>query len=95
MGKVEQSKEAREDLEEFYLQYCEFSEKFAQKWANDIFEVTHLLEKNPSLGRTVPELQVKSLREMITGKYRLLYQISKDDDIEILTIRHSSRPLNY
>ena len=30
MGKVEWSKEAREDLEEFYLQYCEFSEKFAQ-----------------------------------------------------------------
>lgn len=53
MGKVEWSKEAREDLEEFYLQYCKFSEKFAQKWADDVFEVTHLLEKNPRLGRTV------------------------------------------
>ena len=56
MGKVEWSNEAREDLEEFYLQYCQFSEKFAQKWADDIFEVTHLLEKNPRLGRIVPEL---------------------------------------
>jgi toxin ParE1/3/4 len=95
MGKVEWSNEAREDLEEFYLQYCQFSEKFAQKWADDIFEVTHLLEKNPRLGRIVPELQAQSIREMIIGKYRLLYQIGKDDNIEIVTIRHSSRPLNY
>jgi toxin ParE1/3/4 len=95
MGKVEWSNEAREDLEEFYLQYCQFSEKFAQKWADDIFEVTQLLENNPRLGRIVPELQAQSIREMIIGKYRLLYQIGKDDNIEIVTIRHSSRPLNY
>jgi plasmid stabilization system protein ParE len=43
MGKVKWSNEAREDLEEFYLQYCQFSEKFALKWADGIFEVTHLL----------------------------------------------------
>ncbi|MDZ7897438.1 MAG: type II toxin-antitoxin system RelE/ParE family toxin [Arcicella sp.] len=106
MGKVEWSNEAREDLEEFFLetrkdleefflQQCKFSEKFTQKWADDIFEVIYLLENNPRLGRVVPELQANSIREMIIEKYRLLYQISKDDDIEIITIRHTARPLNY
>ena len=68
---------------------------FSSSMPNRIFEVIHLLENNPRLGRVVAELQAQSIREMIIGKYRLLYQIGKDDNIEIVTIRHSSRPLNY
>lgn len=94
MGKVKWSPESREDLEEIYLQYCKFSEKFAQKWADDVFEASYLLENNPRLGRIVPEVYIPSIREMIVGKYRLIYQVNSDDTIEVLTIRHTSKPLN-
>lgn len=91
MGKVTWSQEAREDLEDVYLQYCKYSDKFAQKWTDEIFEVTHLLENNPKLGRVLPETNIKSIREIIVGKHRLVYKLN-ENDVEILVIRHSSKP---
>ena len=93
MAKVNWSQEAREDLEDIYLQYCKYSDVFAQKWADEIFDVILLLETNPRLGRVLPETKIVSIREMIIGKYRLVYQINKEN-IEILTLRHSSKPFS-
>lgn len=93
MAKVTWSQEAREDLEDIYLQYCKYSDAFAQKWTDEIFDVTLLLETNPHLGRVLPETRITSIREMIIGKYRLVYQINKED-IEILTLRPSSKPFS-
>ena len=93
MAKVSWSQEAREDLEDIYLQYCKYSDAFAQKWTDEIFDVTLLLETNPRLGRVLPETKIASIREMIIGKYRLVYQINKEN-IEILTLRHSSKPFS-
>ncbi|MBD3748215.1 MAG: type II toxin-antitoxin system RelE/ParE family toxin [Sphingobacteriales bacterium] len=47
----------------------------------------------PKIGRIVPEKNNPDLRELIEGNYRIIYQISKLDKIEILMIHHSSRPL--
>ncbi|WP_165940152.1 type II toxin-antitoxin system RelE/ParE family toxin [Dyadobacter psychrotolerans] len=34
-----------------------------------------------------------SIREIFVGRYRILYNISKSETIEILAVRHSSKPL--
>ncbi|MEZ4822626.1 MAG: type II toxin-antitoxin system RelE/ParE family toxin [Ignavibacteria bacterium] len=46
------------------------------------------------IGRTVPELNDKSIREIIKGSYRIIYQMKNSNCVEILTVFHSSRLLN-
>jgi plasmid stabilization system protein ParE len=64
----------------------------ANKWVNDIFDLTNLLGSQPELGRVVPELIGSSYREMIFGSYRIIYKI--ENNIKILTLRNSRQLLN-
>ena len=41
----------------------------------------------------VPEFEIESLRELIRGNYRIIYQLIDDSKIEILTVHRSSRLL--
>ncbi len=65
----------------------------AKKWAYNVFENINYLELHPKIGRVVPEVNIESLRELIVGNYRLVYQINSSN-IEILTIRHSAKPFS-
>jgi len=62
----------------------------AEKWIDAIFSVVGRLSKFPESGRIVPEFTKKDLREIIFGNYRIIYCI-KDDQIQILTIRHGKQ----
>ena len=46
------------------------------------------------IGRMVPEIDDKSIREIIKGRYRIIYQIKKSTLLEILTVFNSSRLLD-
>ena len=46
------------------------------------------------MGRKVPEIKVYNIREIFVGSYRILYNVAKNDTIEIMAIRHFSRPLS-
>ncbi|MCC5668610.1 type II toxin-antitoxin system RelE/ParE family toxin [Nostoc sp. CHAB 5784] len=43
-------------------------------------------------GRVVPEIAQEDIREIIFGNYRIVYLVS-DDQVNILTVFHSSRQL--
>ncbi|WP_409013905.1 type II toxin-antitoxin system RelE/ParE family toxin [Dyadobacter sp. CY356] len=58
------------------------------------FQKSELLEKFPNMGKVLPETRLPSIIETMVGKYRLIYNVSKDNTIEIMAIRHSSRPLS-
>ncbi|MGZ3874612.1 MAG: type II toxin-antitoxin system RelE/ParE family toxin [Mucilaginibacter sp.] len=45
----------------------------------------------PYLGRVIPELNDKNLREFIFRNYRIIYQKISPDQIHILTIHHHAR----
>jgi toxin ParE1/3/4 len=95
MAKVIWAKEAREDLEEIYLYLLGFSEKSATVWASEITQAAFLLESFPRMGRVVPNINIERLRECVVKQYRLIYEVSEDDSlIEIMAIRHSSKPLS-
>ena len=54
--------------------------------------VSHL-RRFPEMGRVVPEANNSSIRELISGNYRIVYRI-KGDAVEIITIYHGSRLLD-
>ena len=74
-----------------YLQ--PFSPSSAQRLTTAIFAKGALLETQPLLGRMVPEAERQDVRELLYKKYRLLYQIVSNDEILMLTLHPSLRPL--
>ena len=64
----------------------------ASKGVDDIFEKVLILNSAPKMGRTVPEIDRKEIREIIFGNYRIIYRI-EEINIAILTIRHTKQIL--
>jgi toxin ParE1/3/4 len=64
----------------------------AQKWIDLIFQEVELLVSSPKMGRAVPEIGSKQIRELIIGNYRIIYRIEKIS-ISVLTIRHGKQIL--
>ncbi len=50
-----------------------------------------MLYDHPRIGRIVPEFENDRIRELIQGKYRIVYRIVNDELIEVLRIIHGSR----
>jgi plasmid stabilization system protein ParE len=61
-------------------------------WVEKVFEKVDLLKLSPEMGREVPEISRKEIREIIFGNYRIIYRIEKTK-ISILTIRHGKQIL--
>ena len=61
-------------------------------WVEKVFEKVDLLKLSPKMGREVPEISRKEIREIIFGNYRIIYRIEKKK-ISILTIRHGKQIL--
>ncbi|MCD6292367.1 MAG: type II toxin-antitoxin system RelE/ParE family toxin, partial [Deltaproteobacteria bacterium] len=64
----------------------------AQNWIDKIFQKVDLLKSSPKLGRVVPEVRRKDVRELIFGNYRIIYRV-ENTSISILTIRHGKQIL--
>jgi len=64
----------------------------ANKWINNVFKKVLILKPSPQIGRTMPEINRKEIREIIFGNYRIIYRIEKLN-ISILTIRHTKQIL--
>jgi toxin ParE1/3/4 len=59
----------------------------ANDWIDSIFKKVDLLKSSPELGRIVPEIMKKEIRELIHGNYGIIYSRSSKQ-LAILTIRH-------
>ncbi len=94
MAKVDWTFQALEDLAEIDHYLHSSSAKYADFVISSVLEVTTQLEQFPKSGRVVPEMNIRSIRELIVLKYRIIYQVASSEEINILTIRHSSKPLN-
>jgi len=46
----------------------------------------------PLSGRIVPEFEIKEIREVIEGSYRIIYYI-KPDQIDIIAVLHGSEQI--
>jgi len=74
----------------FIARDCAFNRSgFAQR----AFDITDRLSIFQESGRIVPEINNPSIREIILGKYRLVYRI-RSGDVQILTVHRGARELN-
>jgi toxin ParE1/3/4 len=94
MAKIIWTGRALQDLEEIGEYISKDSPGYAKLTLEKLIETTRLIEKNPLLGRIVPDLRQKNFREIITGNYRIIYINKKQDFSYILTIHHSRRLLS-
>lgn len=64
----------------------------AERWVNELFDSVERLADFPESGRTVPEVGIRRIRELIFGAYRVIYNV--EDKVQILTVRRGSRLLD-
>lgn len=94
MVKVVWTKRALEDLMDIGDFISRDSIQYASLTINKIVNMDIVIAENPKIGRIVPELNDKNIREIIKGNYRIIYQIRKKTSAYILTVFHSSRLLS-
>ena len=94
MAQVIWTEQASAELLEIGEYLEEYSEYYAKAWVRKIYARVTNLEKFPYMGRVVPEIGDKNIRELIEGKYRLIYELLGEDIILIQKIFHSSRNLD-
>ena len=79
------------DMKEIFDYISKDSKRYAENQVKRIKAQTSILKTRPLTGRIVPELEIKEIRELIKGNYRIIYRIISNELIEILTVHHSSR----
>jgi toxin ParE1/3/4 len=94
MVKVVWTQRALYDLEDIGDYISKDSYKYAKLTLEKLVETASIIEINPLVGRFVPESNDKTIREIIKGNYRIIYQIRNETSVFILTVFHSSRLLS-
>ncbi len=65
----------------------------AQKWAKAVFDNIENIQEFPFMGRVVPHVNRKEIRELLFKNYRIICRVGTDH-IYILTIRHGKQLLS-
>lgn len=95
MVKVIWTWRALKDMEEIGDYISNDSFQYARLTLSKLVSTDQLISENPTIGRIVPEVNDRNIREIIKGSYRIIYRIKKSKQmIEILTVFHSSRLLS-
>lgn len=93
MVSIKWTSQAVDDLQEIYFYIAKSSRLFAKRQIDKIRNQTTVLKSHPKSGKPVPEYTHESVREILVGRYRLIYAIVDENRIDILTVHHSSRDL--
>jgi len=82
-----------DDLKEIFDYIAKDSVRYASITVNKIYNRTQDIIGNPYVGRVVPEINMKFIREVISGNYRIVYKIINEFQVDILRVYHSARSL--
>lgn len=93
MVEIKFADSAWEDLDSITDYIALDSVRYAEEFSNRILDHIEKLGIYPNLGRMVPEFQNEDLRELIQGKYRIVYRIYSDQLVIVLRIIHGSKLL--
>jgi len=93
MVKIRWLNEAKLDLREIYEYIAPDSKRYAKYQIEQIKESTKVLKSNPKLGQKVREFDEENLREIVYGRYRIIYRYVSDELIHVLLIHHGAREL--
>jgi plasmid stabilization system protein ParE len=83
---------ARDDLHAI-ARYIGLSDRSAATaWSGTIHAAVHRVADHPHSGRRVPEIDRDDVREVLVGRYRVLYRITTDE-VHVFAIVHGRRQL--
>ena len=86
------SKRTKENIIQIYKYIAKNSIKYANETVNNIYSLINYLEHSPYLGRYVPEVKDKRLREVLYKSYRIVYTVSeKTNTVYIHFVLHGKR----
>lgn len=89
MVKIIWSEKSKEDLKQIY-HYIYFRSPF---YAKRTVQKTQILKHNVHTGKVVPEFKIDTIRELIEGNFRIVYQINNINKVEIVSIYHGRRDM--
>jgi addiction module RelE/StbE family toxin len=81
---------ARNDLKQIYDYIAKDSRYYATNVVENVVSKAENLDEFPEIGRVVPEIGDKNVRELIIYSYRLIYELVSND-VQILAIIHGKR----
>jgi len=84
---------AVQDLRDIHDYIAKDSKFYADRYIDKLIDWVDQLESQPKSGRIVPEFGLITIREIIEGNYRIVYQINSSISISILRIHHAAREL--
>jgi len=90
--RVDWSNLARDDLDDLVRYISRDSTFYAHRFGEKVVLATRRLGSFPESGRTIPEAEDKTLREIIVQGYRVMYRL-ETDRVLILAVMHGSRDL--
>ncbi len=93
MAQVIWTGSALQDLTDIGEYISKDSEKYAEITVSQLFSSTDILEDHPKAGKVVPEFEIESIRELIRGNYRIVYQLIEGHTIYVLAVHHGARLL--
>jgi toxin ParE1/3/4 len=93
MAEIAFTQQAISDIDEIATFISHDSSHYAKLQVVKFLARCEMLENFPAIGRIVPELNIKSIREIFEGNYRIIYKITDKDTVHILTIHYSRKLL--
>ncbi len=91
MAQVIWSDSALQDLDDIGEYISKDSLRYAEITVDLLFTSVYILEDHPKAGRIVPEFEIQSIRELIRGNYRVVYQLFDERNIQILAVHHGAK----
>jgi len=86
------SLEAQNDLREIKRYISLDSSQAAERFAQRLAKTTSLLETHPEMGRMFPEMRNITIREIVVGNYRIIYEVnSLKRQVKIARYWHAAR----
>jgi toxin ParE1/3/4 len=90
MAQIIWSKKAITDLQKIFNFISNDSLYYAERTIEKIRWRTQMLKLHIEIGKPVSEFDNINLREIVEGNYRIIYLISNNDSVIIVTVVHSS-----
>ena len=92
MTSVYWTPQAGDDLAAIFAYIAPDSEHYASLTVRELIAATGRLRQFPEIGRMVPELNRRDVRELIWRSYRVVYQyVAGKDEVRILTVFRAER----
>lgn len=92
--KVHWTATAHKHLDGIFAFIAQDSARYALMMVDRLTRRSQQIADFPFSGRTVPEYEDESVREVLEGPYRIIYR-TKSDQIDVLAVVHGARDLRH